>query len=69
MEENKKLLVGADLKEVRCPLMDQIIAYGICFDIHMVVEGSAPAWTAPEKAINTPNFKDICLKCQYHRFD
>lgn len=68
LEENKKL-IGRDLKKVLCPLMNQTIDYGVCFDIHMVAEGEAPLWTAPEKATGVPDFKQICLHCQYHRFD
>jgi hypothetical protein len=69
LEENKKLLVGTDLSEVVCPLMNGTIDYGVCFDIHMVVAGEAPLWTAPSKATGVPDFKNICLKCKYHRFD
>lgn len=69
MEENKKLLVGTDLKEVFCPLMNSIIDYKTCFDIHMIVEDGAPAWTGPAKATSVPDFKNICIKCKYHRFD
>lgn len=57
------------MKKVDCPLMGEEIDDAICFDIHMVVEGSAPAYTAPEKAIQIPGYKDICLKCPNHRDD
>lgn len=54
---------------VECPLMGGIIDDGICFDIHMVVEGAAPEWTAPEKAVRIKGYKDICLNCPNHRDD
>ena len=55
---------------VMCPLMDnEKIDMGTCFDIHMVVEGDAPAYTAPEKAVKKDNFKAICNACPYHRDD
>lgn len=44
---------------VPCPLMEERISAGICFDIHMVVEGAAPIYTAPRKATNTENFREI----------
>ena len=55
---------------VSCPLMDgEKIDRGTCFDIHMVVEGDAPPYTAPEQAISKGNFRDICCSCIYHRDD
>lgn len=57
------------MNRVTCPLMEKEIDDVVCFDIHMVVEGEAPAWTAPEKAVNTKNFKEICLACPNHRED
>lgn len=54
---------------VPCPLMEEKIDIGTCFDIHMVVERAAPAYTAPKKAVNTDNFREICLACPYHRDD
>ena len=57
------------MAKINCPLMDGEIDEGICFDIHMVVEEMAPEWTAPEKAVRTPGYKDICLKCPNHRDD
>lgn len=55
---------------VNCPLMGGCsIDIGTCFDIHMVVSGEAPKWTVPEKIYETPNFKDVCSRCQYHRED
>lgn len=55
---------------VMCPLMDnEPIDEGTCFDIHMVVEGWAPAYTAPKKAVSKENFKEICLACKFHRDD
>ena len=54
---------------VECPLMGGKIDDGICFDIHMVVEGAAPEWTAPEKAVRIKGYKEICLNCPNHRDD
>lgn len=55
--------------KIKCPLMGESIDDAVCFDIHMVVDGGAPEFTAPEKAIRTPGFKEICLKCPNHRED
>lgn len=57
------------MRKIKCPLMGESINDVICFDIHMVVDGGAPESTAPEKAIRTPGFKEICLKCPNHRED
>ena len=38
-------------------------------DIHMNVEGLAPEWTIPEKVLETPDYKKICLQCPNHRDD
>lgn len=55
---------------VTCPLMDnKKIDMDTCFDIHMVVLGEAPLWTAPEEIYNISNYTDICNGCQYHRND
>ena len=54
---------------VACPLMAEMIGMGTCFDIHNVVSGEAPPWTAPEEAVNRENFREICKTCQYHRED
>ena len=54
---------------VECPLMGGKIDDGICFDIHMVVEGAAPERTAPEKAVRIKGYKNICLTCPNHRDD
>ena len=37
------------MKKVKYPLMKENIDDVICFDIHMVVEGSAPEYTEPDK--------------------
>lgn len=55
--------------KIKCPLMGESIDDAVCFDIHMVVDGGAPEFTAPEKAIQTPRFREICLKCPNHRED
>lgn len=57
------------MKRVSCPLMGEDIADEVCFDIHMVVEGSAPESTAPKKATQNPEFREVCLKCPNHRDD
>ena len=54
---------------VTCPLMDMEISAGECFDMHMVVDGWAPEYTAPEKARKKEGYKDICKKCPFHRDD
>lgn len=55
------------MANIKCPLMEENIKEEICFDIHMVAEGLAPAYTVSEKVVNTPDFKEICLNCPYHR--
>lgn len=57
------------MKKVECPLMEEAIDDVICFDIHMVAEEMAPEYTAPEKAVQIPGYRDICLKCPNHRDD
>ncbi|MEX2994783.1 hypothetical protein [[Clostridium] scindens] len=57
------------MTKVNCPLMGGNIDDAVCFDIHMVVEGCAPESTAPSKAVQTPGYRDICLKCPNHRED
>lgn len=54
---------------VFCPLMDSKVDMDTCFDIHNVVSGEAPEWTAPEEAVNREGFKEICENCQNHRED
>ena len=54
---------------VECPLMGEAIDIGTCFDIHMVVCGEAPKWTAPQKIYDTENYVDVCNNCQFHRED
>ncbi|WP_417420768.1 hypothetical protein [Hominenteromicrobium sp.] len=54
---------------VPCPLMGAEIAEEICFDIHCVVDGGTPERFAPKKARETPNYKQICKNCPYHRDD
>ena len=57
------------MAQINCPLMGDNIDDVICFDIHEVVDGMAPAWTAPEKVVKTPGYKDICNSCPNHRDD
>ena len=55
---------------VTCPLMDgKPISMGECFDIHMVVSGEAPKYTAPQEIFKKENFAEICNRCQFHRYD
>lgn len=55
---------------VKCPLMgNEPIDMGTCFDIHMVVLGEAPKWTAPQRIYETSNYVEVCNNCQYHRND
>lgn len=51
-----------------CPLMEEEIDDGICFDIHCVVGGN-PKWIAPQKIFEKKEYIDICLKCPHHRDD
>lgn len=57
------------MSRVNCPLMEEKIEDVICFDIHMVVDGGAPEFTAPRKAIQKSNYRELCLKCPHHRED
>ena len=57
------------MEKVKCPLMGREIEDVVCFDIHMVVDGGAPEYTAPEEAIRTPGYQGICLNCPNHRDD
>ena len=55
---------------VCCPLMGgQKIDIGTCFDIHMVVCGEAPKYTAPKEIYSHKDYENICNSCQYHRND
>ena len=54
---------------VMCPLMNDEITEGECFDIHMVVDGWAPELTAPEKVRKTDGYREICKNCSFHRDD
>ena len=49
--------------------MGKEIEEEICFDIHCVVDGGTPERFAPKKARETPNYKQICKSCPYHRDD
>lgn len=56
-------------KKINCPLMETEIDDGICFDIHMNVEGLAPDCTIPDKVLKKHDYKQICLNCSNHRED
>lgn len=57
------------MSKINCPLMQGVIDDGICYDIHMVVDGMAPARTVPEKVLKVEDFKKICIECPNHRTD
>lgn len=52
-----------------CPLMEGNVDELVCIDIQLVAEEMYPPYTAPKKAVNTENFKEICLDCKYHMDD
>lgn len=52
---------------VRCPILKREISEGVCFDVHMVVAGEAPIWSAPEEIQNVEGYKQLCINCPYHR--
>lgn len=52
-----------------CPLMGAEIDDGICYDIHMNVEGLAPDWAIPKEVLKKADYKQICLSCPNHRED
>jgi hypothetical protein len=55
---------------VPCPLLGaREIDIGTCFDIHMVVEGTAPKYTAPKEIYNHEDYVEICQNCPFHRDD
>ena len=55
---------------VSCPLMNhEKIDMDTCFDIHMVVCGEAPEWTAPSQIYDNPDYVQACNSCPYHRDD
>ena len=56
-------------KKNKCTILGTEIEDGICFDIHMNVEGLAPDWTIPEAVRKVTGYKEICLKCPNHRED
>ena len=49
--------------------MEDNISEETCFDISMVVDDGAPAYTAPAEASEVENFKEVCKNCPNHRFD
>lgn len=57
------------IKKIKCPLLESKIEDEICFDIHMYVEGMAPDWSVPQKVLEKPEYKKICLECPNHRED
>lgn len=54
---------------VYCPLTEDEIDTGTCFDIHMYVDDGAPEWTVPEIVAKNKECKRICLQCPNHRDD
>lgn len=53
----------------QCPLMEEAIDDGTCFDIHTVVENIAPLRTVPKKVQENEKRVEICNQCPYHRND
>jgi hypothetical protein len=56
-------------KNKYCPLMEEKIDDGTCFDIHMVLEGMAPERIIPPKVLKCKEKNKICLECKHHRED
>ena len=56
-------------RKINCPLLGKEIEDGMCYDIHMNVEGLAPDWTMPKTVLENPGYKKICIQCQHHRDD
>lgn len=55
---------------VECPLMgNKHIEMDMCFDIHMVVCGEAPKYTAPSEIFINSDYIKICEQCKFHRND
>lgn len=52
---------------INCPLMEEMIDNGTCFDISMVAEDMAPKWSIPEKAAANPKLISICMTCENHK--
>ena len=44
-------------RKINCPLLGKEIEDGMCYDIHMNVEGLAPDWTIPKKVLENPGYK------------
>lgn len=49
--------------------MEMKIEHSLCFDISMVSEGMAPERTIDKKIRESPNYKEICMRCENHRND
>lgn len=56
-------------RKINCPLFEKEIEDGMCYDIHMNVEGLAPDWTIPPNVLAIPEYKKICFECPNHRDD
>ena len=52
--------------KIKCPLKG-VIEDNTCFDISMVAEDLAPTRTISEDVLKINKFKEICLKCEFHR--
>ena len=52
-----------------CLILNRDISEGTCFDIHMVVAGEAPTWSAPEEIYQVEGYVQLCKKCPYHHND
>ncbi len=53
-------------KMIQCPVLDQEIDKGICFDYSVAAEGWGPGYTKMMMEEANPDFKSICLNCKQH---
>ncbi len=49
-----------------CPIMNREIDGYTCYEIHMVIDGGAPARIAPPEVTATKDYKNICYNCPRH---
>ncbi len=51
----------------KCPLMDgETVSENFCFECCMVTERYIKPDSLPEKIKGNPDFREICLNCEYH---
>lgn len=53
-------------KMIQCPVLNQKIDKGLCFECAMAAEGWGPSYTAMMMEEANPDFKSICLNCAQH---